>query len=146
MVVICHERFFQKLVTKKKIFFFVTPFLSKKRGSQKSMSERCEIGSEMLFVEVIHKEFDLRCEIHMFHAFGGCRSADRCVKPHVSKRHHYSHSRGSQDQSKMLFPCKKKFFLIKWSRFLLWPKTGHKKAKKGQKRAFFGLFGPRFWP
>ena len=101
---------FFKNWSRKKFFFFVTPFLSKKRGSQKSMSERCEIGSEMLFVEVIHKEFDLRCEIHMFHAFGGCRSADRCVKPPVSKRHHYSHSRGPWDQSKALIQCKKKFF------------------------------------
>ena len=96
----------------------MNPFLSKKRGSQKSMSERCEIGSEMLFVEVIHKEFDLRCEIRMFHAFGGCRSADRCVKPPVSKRHHYSHSRGPWDQSKALIQCKKKFFLVKGSQIL----------------------------
>ena len=128
----------------------MNPFLSKKRGSQKSMSERCEIGSEMLFVEVIHKEFDLRCEIHMFHAFGGCRSADRCVKPHVSKRHHYSHSRGSQDQSKMLFPCQKKFFFNKVVTISVMAKNGSqkgqkrpkkaKKAQKGQNKSIFWHF------
>ena len=59
MVVICHEIFFQKVFMKKK-FFFMNPFLSKKRGSQKSMSEMPEIGSEMLFEDVVHKEFDLR--------------------------------------------------------------------------------------
>ena len=114
----------------------MNPFLSKKRGSQKSMSERCEIGSEMLFVEVIHKEFDLRCEIRMFHAFGGCRSADRCVKPQVSKRHHYSHSRGPWDQSKALIQCKKNFFSKGVTNFALWPKTGH---KNGKKRLFLAL-------
>ena len=51
---------FFKNWSRKKKFFFVTPFLSKKRGSQKSMSEMPEIGSEMLFEDVVHKEFDLR--------------------------------------------------------------------------------------
>ena len=71
------------------------------------------------------------CEIRMVHAFEGCRSADRCVKPHVSKRHHYSHSRGSQDQSKMLFPCKKIFFFNKVVTISVMAKNG---SQKGQKR------------
>ena len=112
----------------------MNPFYSIKRGSQKSMSEMPEIGSEMLFVEVIHKEFDLRCEIHMVHAFGGCRSADRCVKPHVSKRHQNSQSMTSWDQSEALFLCKKKFFLIKGSQIFIMAKNG---SQKFQKTAIF---------
>ena len=71
MVVICHNRFFQKRVTKKKNFF-VTRFLLIKRGFQKSMTEMPEDASNGLKMKFGHQEFDSRREIDMFHAFRGC--------------------------------------------------------------------------
>ena len=71
MVVICHNRFFQKRVTKKKIFF-VTRFLLIKRGFQKSMTEMPEDASNGLKMKFGHQEFDPRKKNDVLWTFRGC--------------------------------------------------------------------------
>ena len=57
----------------RKIFFsFVTPFLSKKRGHEKSMTEMPEIASDGVKMNFGHKEFVPRKKIEVCRTFRGC--------------------------------------------------------------------------
>ena len=56
----------------KNFFSFVTPFLSKKRGHEKSMTEMPEIASDGVKMNFGHKEFVPRKKIEVCRTFRGC--------------------------------------------------------------------------